>query len=101
MGTKLSITVTNIFNFKSQTECEKYISSHRDFIKSSKVEVKGIQEIHWVRAKLLSVLTFAIVDSKANFETISIKANQWREKFAIDIHDMLVFDGDLIESVRR
>ena len=64
-------------------------------------EVEGIQEIHWVRATPVSVLTFAIVDTKENFETISIKANQWREKFAFDIHDMLVFDGDLIESVRR
>ena len=54
-----------------------------------------------VRATPVSVLTFAIVDTKENFETISIKANQWREKFAFDIHDMLVFDGDLIESVRR
>ena len=64
-------------------------------------KVEGIQEIHWVRATPVSVLTFAIVDTKENFETISIKANQWREKFAFDIHDMLVFDGDLIESVRR
>ena len=95
------MTVTNIFNFKSQTECEKYIASHRDFIKSLKFEVEGIQEIHWIRATPVSVLTFAIVDTKENFETISTKANQWREKFAFDIHDMLVFDGDLIESVRR
>ena len=49
----------------------------------------------------MSVLTFAIVDKKENFETISTKANQWREKFAFDIHDTLVFDGDLIDSVRR
>ena len=66
-----------------------------------KFEVEGIQEIHWVRATPVSVLTFAIVDTKENFETISTKANQSREKFAFDIHDMLVFDGDLIESVRR
>ena len=45
--------------------------------------------------------TFAIVDTKENFETISTKANQWREKFAFDIQDMLVFEGDLIELVRR
>ena len=97
----MSITRTDIFNFKSQTECEKYIASHRVFIKSLKFEVEGIQEIHWVRATPASVLTFAIVDTKENFETISTKANQWREKFAFDIHDMLVFDGGLIESVRR
>ena len=66
-----------------------------------KFEVEGIQEIHWVRATPVSVLTFAIVDTKENFETIITKANQWREKFAFDIQDMLVFDGDLIESVRR
>ena len=66
-----------------------------------KFEVEGIQEIHWVRATPVSVLTFAIVDTKENFETTSTKANQWREKFAIDIQDKLVFDGDLIESVRR
>ena len=41
------------------------------------------------------------MDTKEDFEAISIKANQWGEKFAFDIHDMLVFDGDLIESVRR
>ena len=95
----MSITRTDIFNFKSKTECDKYIASHKEFMQA--LEVEGIQEIHWVRATPVSVLTFAIVDTKENFETISTKANQWREKFAFDIHDMLVFDGDLIESVRR
>ena len=64
-------------------------------------EIEGIQEINLVRVTPVSLLTFAIVDTKEHFETISTKANQWREKFAFDIHDMLVFDGDLIESVRR
>ena len=95
----MSITRTDIFNFKSKTECDKYFASHKEFMQA--LEVEGIQEIHWVRATPVSVLTFAIVDTKENFETISTKANQWREKFAFDIHDMLVFDGDLIESVRR
>ena len=79
----MSITRTDIFNFKSKTDCDKYIASHKEFMQA--LEVEGIQEIHWVRATPVSVLTFAIVDTKENFETISTKANQWREKFAFDI----------------
>ena len=65
------------------------------------LEVEGIQEIHWVRATPESLLIFSILKSKEHADVIKGIANKWREKFAFDIYDMLVFDGDLIESVRR
>jgi len=95
----LSITRTDIFNFKSETECDKYISNHKEFMK--KLEIEGIQEIHWVRATPESLLIFSILKSKEHADVIKGIANKWREQNDFGIHDMLVFDGDLIESLRR
>ena len=95
----MSITRTDIFNFKSETECDKYIASHREFMKS--LEIEGIQEIHWVRATPESLLIFSILKSKEDADVIKSKANEWREKYKFNIHDMLVFDGELIESLKK
>ena len=95
----MSITRTDIFNFKSETECDKYIASHREFMKS--LEIEGIQEIHWVRATPESLLIFSILKSKEDADLIKSKANEWREKYKFNIHDMLVFDGELIESLKK
>ena len=65
------------------------------------IEVEGIQEIHWVRATPESLLIFSILKSKEHADVIKGIANKWREQHDFGIHDMLVFDGDLIESVRR
>ena len=65
------------------------------------LEVEGIQEIHWVRATPESLLIFSILKSKEHADVIKGIANNWREKNDFGIHDTLVFDGELIESVRR
>ena len=65
------------------------------------LDIEGIQEIHWVRATPESLLIFSILKSKEHADVIKGIANKWREQHDFDIHDMLVFDGDLIESVRR
>ena len=65
------------------------------------IEVEGIQEIHWVRATPESLLIFSILKSKEHADVIKGLANKWREKHDFGIHDTLVFDGDLIESLRR
>ena len=65
------------------------------------IEVEGIQEIHWVRATPESLLIFFIFKSKEHADVIKGIANKQREKYDFGIHDTLVFDGQLIESVRR
>ena len=65
------------------------------------LEIEGIQEIHWVRATPESLLIFSILKSKEHADAIKEIANKWREQNDFDIHDTLVFDSDLIESVRR
>ena len=65
------------------------------------LEIEGIQEIHWVRATPESLLIFSILKSKEHADVIKGIANKWREQHDFDNHDTLVFDGDLIESVRR
>ena len=65
------------------------------------LEVEGIQEIHWVRATPESLLIFSILKSKEYADVIKGIANKWREHHDIGIHDTLVFDGELIESLRR
>ena len=99
MKNKLSITRTDILNFKSETECQKYIASHKEFIKT--LEIEGIQEIHWVRATPESLLIFSILTSKEHADVIKGIANKWREQHDFDIHDTLVFDGELIYSFRN
>ena len=95
----MTITRTDIFNFKSKTECDKYIASHKEFMQA--LEVEGIQEIHWVRATPESLLIFSILKSKEHADVIKGIANKWREQHDFGIHDTLVFDGELIESLRR
>ena len=65
------------------------------------LQVEGIQEIHWVRATQESLLIFSILKSKEHADVIKEIANKWREQHNFDIYDMLVFDGELIESLRR
>ena len=65
------------------------------------IEVEGIQEIHWVRATPESLLIFSILKSKEHAYVIKGIANKWREKHDFGIHDTIVFDGELIESLRR
>ena len=65
------------------------------------LQIEGIQEIHWVRATPKSLLIFSILKSKEHADVIKGIANKWREQQDFEIHDTLVFDGDLIDSVRR
>ena len=65
------------------------------------LEIEGIQEIHWVRANPESLLIFSILKSKEHVDFIKEIANKLREQIEFDIHNTLVFDGDLIESVTR
>ena len=58
------------------------------------LEVEGIQEIHWVCTTPESLFDFFY------FKIRGI-ANNWREKHDFGIHDTLVFDGELIETLRR
>ena len=95
----MSITRTDIFNFKSKAECDKYIASYKEFMQT--LEVEGIQEIHWVRATPESLLIFSILKSKEHADVMKGIANKWREKHDFGIHDTLVFDGELIDSLRR
>ena len=95
----MSIRRTVIFNLKSKTESDKYIKNHKEFLQKLKIE--GIQEIHWVRATPESLLIFSILKSKEHADVIKGIANKWREQHDFDIHDTLVFDGELIDSFRN
>ena len=65
------------------------------------IEVEGIQEIHWVRATPESLLIFSILKSKEHADAVKEIAKKWREQNDFDIHDTLVFDGELIDSFRN
>ena len=99
MKNKLSITRTDILNFKSEIECDKYIARHKNFMQT--LEIEGIQEIHWVRATPESLLIFSILKSKEHADVIKGIANKWREQHDFGIHDTLIFDGELIGSFKN
>ena len=47
------------------------------------------------------IVDFFILKSKEHADVIKGIANKWREQHNFDIHDTLVFDGELIGSFRN
>ena len=47
------------------------------------------------------IVDFSILKSKEHANVIKGIANKWREQHNFDIHDTLVFDGELIGSFRN
>ena len=88
----MSVARTNIINFFSEEECDKYYALHKEFLNS--LSDCGIQEATYVRASSVSLLYFSIIDTEENAEEILKRANEWRKKYDFKV-DVITFDGEV------
>ena len=89
----MAVARTNIINFFSQEDFDKYFALHKEFAKSLKE--CGLLEATYVRASSTSLLYFSIVATEEGAQEILRRANQWREKYAFKV-DVITFDGEIL-----
>ena len=94
----MSVARTNIINFFSDEECDKYYALHKEFLKT--LSDCGIKEATYVRASPTSLLYFSIIDSEEDAEEILKRANKWRLKYDFKV-DVITFDGQVSYQYRR
>ena len=94
----MSVARTMILNFMSKEDCKKYQGIYEDFVTSLKT--LGLEEFHLCKASEDSLLYFALYKSEKSAEQIITKANEWREKYDFKLKDTIVFDAELVKSVK-
>ena len=88
-----------MFNFFTEADCEKFISMHTT--KVPELLERGLLEITWVRASSDSVLMFVIFETKEKGDELFSEMSEWRERYDFKIIDTIVFDGDVIQQLRK
>ena len=94
----MSVARTNIINFFSEEECDKYFALHKKFIQT--LNDCGIKEATYVRASSVSLLYFSIIDTEEDAEEILRRANKWRLRYDFKV-DVITFDGEVSYEYRR
>ena len=61
---------------------------------------RGLLEITWVRASPESVLMFVIFELRKKV-IYFLEMSEWREQYDFKITDTIVFDGDVIQQLRK
>ena len=62
---------------------------------------RGLLEVTWVCASLESVLMFVIFETKEKGDLLFKEMSEWREQYDFKITDTIVFDGDVIQQLRK
>ena len=62
---------------------------------------RGLLEITWVRASPEYVLMFVIFETKEKGDLLFKEMSEWREQYYFKITDTIVFDGDVIQQLRK
>ena len=65
------------------------------------INQKGLLEITWVRASEESVLMFVIFETKEIGDQLFSEMSEWRKQYDFKITDTIVFDGDVIDQLRK
>ena len=95
----MSVGRVGMFNFFTKADCEKFIAMHTT--KVPELFERGLLEITWVRASPASVLMFVIFETKEKGDLLFNEMSKWREKYDFKITDTIVFDGDVIQQLRK
>ena len=95
----MSVGRVGMFNFFTEVDCEKFIAMHTT--KVPELFERGLLEITWVRASPASVLMFVIFETKEKGDLLFNEMSKWREKYDFKITDTIVFDGDVIQQLRK
>ena len=95
----MSVGRVGMFNFFTEADCEKFIAKHKN--KVPELLARGLLEITSVRASPESVLMFVIFETKEKGDLLFSEMSKWREKYDFKITDTIVFDGDVIQQLRK
>ena len=95
----MSLGRFGMFNFFTDADCEKFIAMHTT--KVPELLERGLLEITWVRASPDSVLMFVIFETKEKGDLLFKEMSEWRKQYDFKITDTIVFDGDVIQQLRK
>ena len=89
----MAVARTNIINFFSEEDFDKYFALHKEFVKT--LNDCGLSEAAYVRASSTSLLYFSLVKTEAGAEEILRRANKWRKKYDFKV-EVITFDGEVL-----
>ena len=95
----MSVGRVGIFNFFTDADCEKFIATHT--AKVPELVERDLLKITRVRASPESVLMFVIFETEEKGDLLFNEMSEWRKQYDFKITDTIVFDGDVIEQVRK
>ena len=95
----MSVGKVGMFNFLTEADCEKFVAMHTG--KVPELLERGLLEITWVRASEESVLMFVIFETKEIGDQLFSEMSEWRKQYEFKITDTIVFDGDVIDQLRK
>ena len=94
----MAVARTNIINFFSEEDFDKYFALHKEFVKT--LNDCGLLEATYVRASATSLLYFSLVKTEEGAEEILRRANKWRKKYDFKV-EVITFDGEVLYEYRR
>ena len=94
----MAVARTNIINFLSKEDFDKYFALHKEFAKS--LSDCGLLEATYVRASQTSLLYFSIVQTEEDAKEILRRANEWRNKYDFKV-EVITFDGEILYEYRK
>ena len=89
----MAVARTNIINFFSEEDFDKYFALHKEFVKT--LNDCGLLEATYVRASATSLLYFSLVKTEEGAEEILRRANKWRKKYDFKV-EVITFDGEVL-----
>ena len=89
----MAVARTNIINFFSEEDFDKYFALHKEFVKT--LNDCGLVEATYVRASSTSLLYFSLVKTEEGAEEILRRANKWRKKYDFKV-EVITFDGKVL-----
>ena len=94
----MAVARTNIINFFSEEDFDKYFALHKEFVKT--LNDCGLLEATYVRASSTSLLYFSLVKTEEGAGEILRRANKWRKKYAFKV-EVITFDGEVLYEYRK
>ena len=89
----MAVARTNIINFFSEEDFDKYFALHKEFVKT--LNDCGLLEATYVRASSTSLLYFSLVKTEEGAEEILRRANKWRKKYDFKV-EVITLDGEVL-----
>ena len=89
----MAVARTNIINFFSEEDFDKYFALHKEFVKT--LNDCGLLEATYVRASSTSLLYFSLVKTEEGAEEILRRANKWRKKYDFKV-EVITFHGEVL-----